>query len=94
MLILLINLLILLIIVVDLVDMLVDTASLPQDMTPADLTTMLLLVNHGSTVVGGVVLHGHVVPLLHVVAHLAVGVEHKVRLTDPALVHTLVCPVR
>ena len=24
--------------------MLVDTASLPQDMTPADLTTMLLLV--------------------------------------------------
>ena len=51
--------------------MLVDTASLPQDMTPADLTTMLLLVNHGSTVVGGVVLHGHVVPLLHVVAHLA-----------------------
>lgn len=44
MLILLINLLILSIIVVDLVDMLVDTASLPQDMTPADLTTMLLLV--------------------------------------------------
>ena len=31
---------------------------------------MFLLVDHGSAVLGGVVLHGHQVPLLDVVGHL------------------------
>ena len=39
-------------------------------------------------------LHGHVVSLLDVVGHLAVGVEHYGGITVPALVHTSVCPVR
>ena len=63
-------------------------------MTVTDLTAMLLLMNHGSTKLGGVVLHGHVVPLLHVVGHLAVGVEYHWGVADTTLVHTPVSPVR
>ena len=74
--------------------MLVDARSLPQHMTVTDLTAMLLLMNHSSTKLGGVVLHGHVVPLLHVVGHLAVGVKHDWGMTDTTLVHTSVRPVR
>ena len=78
----------------DLVDVLVDARSLPQHMTVTNLTAMLLLMNHGSAKLGGVVLHGHVVPLLHVVGHLAVGVEYHWGVADTTLVHTPVSPVR
>ena len=71
--------------VVDLIDMLVDAAPLPEDVRPTDLTGVLLLVYHGPPVLGRVVLHGHVVPLLDVVRHLAVGVEHHRGLTLPEL---------
>ena len=71
--------------VVDLVDVLVDAAPLPEDVRPTDLTGVFLLVDHGPAVLGRVVLHGHVVPLLDVVRHLAVGVEHSRGLTLPVL---------
>ena len=47
-----------------LVDMLVDAAPLPEDQRAAHLAGVLLLVDHGPPVLGGVVLHGHVVSLL------------------------------
>ena len=60
---------------------------------PADLAGVLLLVHHGAAELRGVVLHGELVPLLDVVGHLAVGVEHCGGETHPTLVNTPVCPV-
>ena len=51
---------------------------------------MLLLIDHGATMPSGVVLHGHEVPLLHMVRHLAVRVEG---LTRPALLALIEAPV-
>ena len=74
--------------------MLVNAAPLPQHMAAAHLAGVLLLVHHGPAVLRRVVLHRHVVLLLDVVAHLAVGVEHGGGAADPALVDTAVRPVR
>ena len=60
---------------------------------PTDLTGMFLLVDHGSTMPGGVVLHGHAVPLLHMVGHLAVRVKGLTRPALFALIEAPVCPV-
>ena len=54
---------------------------------------MFLLVNHCSTMPGGVVLHGHAVALLHVVRHLAVRVKGLAGPALFALIQAAVGPV-